>query len=99
MGSLALNDQNPLEEIRRRIKAGETSWAIGQLRSMISQGVAGPDVHRLLALAHLEDGGFERAIQALEAARSINPNAGTEVAFGRFLNTEGHKQAALNCFL
>jgi hypothetical protein len=48
-----LQDHNPLEQIRRRIEAGDPSWAIERLRSLISKGVAAPDVHRLLALAYL----------------------------------------------
>lgn len=94
-----LENYNPLEQIRRRIRAGDSSWAIEQLRSLIGKGVAAPDVHRLLALAHLKDGAFDPAIAALAAARAVHTTPATELGFGRFLNREGHKKAALNCFL
>jgi tetratricopeptide (TPR) repeat protein len=94
-----LQDHNPLEQIRRRIEAGDPSWAIERLRSLISKGVAAPDVHRLLALAHLKHGAFDAAVAALKDARAVNTTSTTELAFGRFLNKEGHKKAALNCFL
>jgi tetratricopeptide (TPR) repeat protein len=73
--------------------------AIEQLRSLIGKGVAAPDVHRLLALAHLKDGAFDAAIAALTDARTVNTTSATELGFGRFLNNEGYKEAALNCFL
>lgn len=90
---------NPLEDIRARIKAGDRSWALARLRSLIRKGAVAPDVHRLLAFAHLEDGDFAAAVGALGDARAIQTTPATEVAFGRFLNKEGHKQAALNCIL
>src|SRR5262245_49453672 len=94
-----LRDHNLLEQIRRRIEAGDPSWAIERLRSLIGKGGAAPDVHRLLALAHLKDGAFDAAIAALKDARAVNTTSATELGFGRFLNREGHKKAALNCFL
>jgi len=65
---------------------------------LIDKGVSGPDVHRLLAFAHLKGGSFDAAISELNAARAVHTNAGVEVAFGRYLNGEGFKEAALNCF-
>jgi tetratricopeptide (TPR) repeat protein len=94
-----IEDHSPLEQIRRRIEAGDSPWAIEQLRTLIRQGAAAPDVHRLLALAHLKDGAFDAAIAALTNARAIHTTSATELAFGRFLNKDGYKEAALNCFL
>jgi hypothetical protein len=98
-GRSRLEDQDPLEQIRKRIEAGDLSWAIERLRSLIGEGVAAPDVHRLLALAYLKDGAFDAAITALADARAVGTNSATELEFGRFLNGEGHKKAALDCFL
>src|SRR5262245_3583155 len=89
---------NMLEPIRRQIDAGDHAWAIGRLRDMIGKGVAGPDVHRLLAFAHLKGGPFDAAVAALDAARAVHTTAAVEVAFGRYLITEGFNEAALNCF-
>jgi predicted methyltransferase len=81
-----------LEQIRRRIEAGDPSWAIERLRSLISKGVAAPDVHRLLALAYLTHS--MRPSLRWRDARSVNTTSATELGFGRFLNREGHKKAA-----
>src|SRR5262245_33133244 len=96
---MEMKNHNPLDKIRSQIEAGDSSWAIEQLRSLIGKGVAAPDVHRLLALAHLKEGAFDAAMAALAAARAVHTTSETEVGFGRFLNQEGHKKAALNCFL
>ena len=96
---ITIEDHDPLEQIRGRIEAGDVSSAIEQLRSLIGKGVAAPDVHRLLAFAHLKDGAFDAAIAALTDARTVHTTSAAEVGFGRFLNGKGYKEAALNCFL
>jgi hypothetical protein len=91
--------QTILEQIRQRLDAGAHGWAIEQLHSLIAQGAKGPDLRRLLALALLKTGAFDAAIAELKAARAEGTSAATELAFGRFLNRERHKEAALDCFL
>jgi capsule polysaccharide export protein KpsE/RkpR len=59
-----IEDRNPLEQIRKRIEAGDASSAIEQLRALVS------GVHRLLAMAYLKDDAFGAAIAALEEARA-----------------------------
>src|SRR5690242_16277699 len=88
-----------IEQIRRRIDAGDCDWAIAQLRELVSREQVGPDVHRLLALALLKSGDPEAALIALRKARALGTTATTEVEFGRFLNREGYRRAALDCFL
>jgi hypothetical protein len=90
--------KNPLEWIRQRLDAGEMAWALEQIRSLISQGARTPDTYRLLALALLKEGSHDDAAEALREARLAGTSAVTEVAFGRFLNKEGHRRAALSCF-
>src|SRR5262245_24228378 len=87
-----------LDDVRRRLYAGEDVWAVGRLQRLIHQGVKSPDVYRLLALALLKCARYDEATAALQDARAVGTNAATEVAFGRFLNAERHKEAALNCF-
>src|SRR5882757_2350855 len=94
-----IGDSYSLEHIRKRIEAGGSPCAIEQLRSLIGKGVAAPDVHRLLALAYLKEGAFVAAFSALQDARAVHTTSATELRFGRFLNQEGYKAAALNCFL
>src|SRR5262245_54818889 len=85
-------------EIRTRLEAGEIAWAISRLRGLIREGLTGPDIYRLLALALLKDGHLDWAIEELGNARAQRTSAAIELAFGRFLNTERYKEAALNCF-
>src|SRR5258708_6945475 len=94
-----IKDPYSLEQIRERIEAGEPSWAVKRLRSLIRKGAAAPDVHRLLALAYLKEGTFVSAIAALQDARAVHTTSATELGFGRFLNKEGYKEAAVNCFV
>jgi len=89
---------NILEEIRSRIDNGAVGVALKELHTLLKRGIKGPDVYRLLALAHLKQGALPDALTALKNARSTGTTAPTEVAFGRFLNREGYKEAALNCF-
>src|SRR5215471_16105396 len=88
-----------LEDIRKRLDAGETSWAIQEIRTRMENGNATPDAHRLLAYAYLKDGAQEAAMNALLQSRSGGTSAPVELAFGRFLNSGGYKEAALDCFL
>jgi hypothetical protein len=85
-------------EVRSRLEAGEQKWAIIRLLRLIQEGVTAPDVYRLLAFAWLKDGQLAPALDALRDARAQSTSAATELAFGRFLNAEHFKEAALNCF-
>jgi tetratricopeptide (TPR) repeat protein len=87
------------EQVRKRIEAGDTAWAIERLRSLTGESDVAPDVYRLLAMAHLKEGAQDAAMAALKDARRIHTSSKTEVGFGRFLNREGYKEAALNCFV
>src|SRR5262245_21709158 len=87
------------DDIRRRLAAGETSSAIAEVNLRIRQGAVGPDMFRLLALAHLKANQAKEAKAALARARESGTDAENEIAFGRFMNREGHKEAALDCFL
>src|SRR5258706_1648131 len=91
--------QNVLEQIRKTLAAGQTSLAITEIRALMESGATGPDAYRLLALAYLKDDAFDAAIETLRSARAAGTDSATETAFGRFLNAEGFKDAALDCFL
>src|SRR5262245_51703860 len=86
-----------VEDIRQMLAAGENLGAIEH--SLVERGVSVADAHRLLALAFLKEGSLDAAIGALKRARAAGTNSAAETAFGRFLNRERYKEAALNCFL
>jgi len=92
-------DPSMLTNIRTRLDAGDIALAIAELDVLIGKGVVGPDVFRLLALAHLKAGEAKAAQATLARAREAGTNAEHEVGFGRFLNGGGYKEAALDCFL
>ncbi len=54
-----------LEEIRAQMEHGDRPKANAELQAMIAAGAVAPDVHRLLAFAHLRNGESASAIPAL----------------------------------
>jgi tetratricopeptide (TPR) repeat protein len=100
IGMQKISAADAFNALNTQINEGNYESAIKRLNELVKVGNKEPWIHRLLSLANYCEGRDKEALEALKAARELQPkSADEEIRFGRALAGKGIHKAALGCFL